>query len=215
MKSQEEDQIVREKAEDWQMNGTQEPGTCHTVVFYSSRTGTAEQYARWIQERREADIYPVSQAKLTLMKKYSVLVFVLSVYEGKLTGLEKLSGQYDRLMKVTRAGAFESWDDVGAKRVAVVGVGAAREQEARNNGELAVPSVLSEIPVYYARGRWQPQRLDWKGKMTVELYRKALSEGREDSVPVWARELIEGQVSRDFSDPVYLDPVIDFIDGRG
>ena len=80
-----------------------------TAVIYETRTGTCRWYAERIADRREAELFEVRQAKLSVIKGFRTLVWILPVYDGHLEGLDSLTSVYPKLMKVTRSYA----DDLG------------------------------------------------------------------------------------------------------
>lgn len=189
------------------------------AVFYSSAGGTAKQYARWLSDRRDADVFDLSEAKVSLMRRYQVLVFILSIYDGQMRGLDVVQRRYTTLKKHPVYDSDDTWDaeDTGRGRIraAILAVGASTLEQAQESGQLLLPAALQDLPVYYARGRFQPEKMAEREKQLLAIYRKALESGREEAVPAWMRDLLKHNVSADFSDPVYLEPILDLIDGRG
>ena len=198
-------------------NSYQEEGT-GTAVIHGGRTGTCQQYAEWIGERRDAELIELQSAKLSRIKSYKTLIYILPLYDGQIEGLGSLSINYPKLMKVTRSYADDMGGAEGSKRIAVLAVGLTPEKEAYRSGLLDLPSVLEEVPVYYAMGRYLPEKADSRTALRLDILRKAMDKDPE-SVPSWFRNLCAGMTDKkteglDLTDPAYVDPIFDLIDGR-
>jgi hypothetical protein len=198
-------------------NSYQEDST-GTAVIYGGRTGTCQQYAEWIGERRDAELIELQSAKLSRIKSYKTLIYILPIYDGQIEGLGSLSINYPKLMKVTRSYADDMGGAEGAKRIAVLAVGLTPEKEAYRCGLLDLPSVLEEVPVYYAMGRYLPEKADSRTALRLDILRKAMDKDPE-SVPAWFRNLCtsmgdEKTGGLNLTDPAYVDPILDLIDGR-
>ena len=164
-----------------------------TLLLYTSRYGAAKEYAGRLAGMRDCDVAEAKNAKLTQLRAYDTILWIGGVYEEKIQGLETLRRYAGKLK------------DQG---IAVLAVGAAPEEAAPQlSGDLA------EIPLFYARGRWDPQHFDWKDKMLVQVLKAALSR-KPDAAPAWMQQLLSQDEAQDFMDDCYLDPVLDFISGR-
>lgn len=173
--------------------------TAPTLLLYSSHYGTARFYAEQLAAQRECDLAPASAVKLTQLRAYQTLIWIGGVYSETIAGLETLQRYYAKLMAAS-----------DAPRIAVLAVGAAPEEAAAS---LALPGALAGIPLFYARGRWNPQAMDFKDALMIKMLRAALAR-KPEVAPGWMRQLLESEEAQDFTADIYLDPVLDFISGR-
>ena len=88
-------------------------GASGAAVIYNTRTGTCRQYAEWIAERRDAELFTLSEAKLSAIKGFRTIIYILPVYDGQLDGLDHLVRNYPKLMKVTRSLANDMYGAEG------------------------------------------------------------------------------------------------------
>lgn len=164
-----------------------------TLILYSSRYGAARQYAEWLAGERDCDLMPAAKVKLTQLRPYQNLIWIGSVYVDKIEGLDSLQRYYRKLTD---------------QRIAVLAVGAAPDERA-----LSLPGDLAELPLYYARGRWDTAALSAKDRLLVNMLKAALTR-KPDSAPAWMQELLTQEEPQDFMDRLYLEPLEDFISGR-
>lgn len=164
-----------------------------TLLLYSSRYGAVKEYADRLAGMRDCDIMEAKDAKLTQLRAYDTIIWMGGVYEEKIQGLETLQRYHKKLTD---------------QRIAVLAVGAAPEEY-----QPQLPGDLDDIPLFYARGRWNPESLNWKDQMLVKMLQAALSR-KPDAAPVWMQELLTQKEPQDFIQDYYLEPVLDFISGR-
>ncbi len=164
-----------------------------TLIVYNSQYGSTKQYAEWLAEQRECDCLPAKEVKLSLLRPYVNLIWMGNVRENRVEGLDRLQKVYSKLKD---------------QRVAVLAVGAAPD-----GSEVIIPGGLSEVPFFYARGRWDPTAFKGMDQMLIKMMRLMLSK-KSDEVPDWQKELLESEEVFDFMDAAYLDPVLDFMAGR-
>lgn len=202
-------------------------GAAGTAVIYGGRTDTCRLYAEWLEERRDVELFALTEAKLSTIKNFRAIIYILPVYDGKLEGLDSLIRNYPKLMKVTRSYANDMFGEEGEKRIGLLAVGLSPEKDAFRSGALDLPTVLEEVPVYYAMGRYQPDEADTRTLLRMDILEKAM-EKDPAAAPAWFRNLCNqarqpsGQATAtdtwkaglDLTDPAYLDPILDLIDGR-
>ena len=59
-----------------------------TVVLYEGRYQAAERYARMLAEKRDVDLVPARDAKLTALRGYRTIILRGAVYNGEILGLD-------------------------------------------------------------------------------------------------------------------------------
>ncbi|MDY4080787.1 MAG: flavodoxin domain-containing protein [Candidatus Metalachnospira sp.] len=68
-----------------------------TVVLYGSKYGSTKQYAEWIAEELNADLFDVNDANLQNIKNYDTIIYGGAVYAGGITGINFIVKNYDQL----------------------------------------------------------------------------------------------------------------------
>lgn len=168
--------------------------TSNVLLVYSSRYGAAEQYARWLAGMRDVDMMQVREAKLTQLRPYDTIIWMGGVYNGELDGLSGLEKVYGKLRDT---------------RVAVFAVGMAPEEAVT----FSLPGTLDGAAFYYGRGRLDKGALGAQDRLMLTMQQMA-AEKKPGSVPAWMNELFEADEPLDYMDPLYLEPVLDFMMGR-
>ncbi len=72
-----------------------------TLVFYKSKTGFTERYARWIAEELNADVLPLNEVSLEKLEAYKVLVFGGPLFASRISGLTKVQMWMEKLPQKT------------------------------------------------------------------------------------------------------------------
>lgn len=187
-----------------------------TVVLYEGRYQAAERYARMLAEKRDVDLVPARDAKLTALRGYRTIILIGAVYNGEILGLDTLKRYYGKLKQQdSQNEVTQQYDKV--HRYAVLAVGAAPEEVAVNGYAAQLPGKLAEIPLFYARGVWDEKALNSGDALRISLIRRALTAKQapaKNMVPAWLADLMQDQEAKDFINEAYLDPLLDVIDGR-
>ncbi|MCI8631909.1 MAG: hypothetical protein HFE64_00265 [Lachnospiraceae bacterium] len=164
-----------------------------TLIIYNSRYGSTKQYAEWLMQQRECDCLQAKEVKLSLLRPYRNLIWMGNVKGEQVEGLDRLQKVYAKLKD---------------QRVAIFAVGAAPD-----GSRIVVPGELSELPFFYARGKWDPAALKGMDQMMIKML-KLMASKKPEEVPDWQKDMLESEEAHDFMDSAYLEPLLDFIAGR-
>ena len=166
-----------------------------TLILYSSRGGTAQAYAERLCGMRDCDIMEAKEAKLTQLRAYETIIWMGGVYAGRVEGLESLQKYHKKLID---------------QRLAIFAIGAAPDEW---EAKIDLPGELSEIPLFYGRGRWNVKTMSWKDQMMIGML-KAAQAKKPEAVPQWMNQLMNEEEPLDFMEDGYLEPLLDVISGR-
>ena len=166
-----------------------------TLILYSSRGGTAKAYAERMAGMRDCDLMESGQAKLTQLRAYETIIWMGGVYASQVEGLETLQRYQKKLTD---------------QRLAIFAIGAAPDEF---ESKIELPGELSDIPLFYGRGRWNLKTMGWKDQMMISVLSSAL-ERKPDAVPEWMQQLLTQEEPQDFMEDFYLEPLLDLISGR-
>lgn len=166
-----------------------------TLILYSSRGGTARAYAERLAGIRDCDLMESKDAKLTQLRAYETIIWMGGVYASRVEGLETLQRYHKKLAD---------------QRLGIFAIGAAPDEF---ESKIDLPGELSEIPLFYGRGRWNKKTMGWKDQMMISML-SAAQQRKPDAVPEWMNELLTEEGPLDFMEDYYLEPLLDLISGR-
>lgn len=116
------------------------------AVVYTSKYGSAKQYAQWICEETGADIFEAASCKTSELEKYSVVVYGGGVHAGGIEGIEFLKKNFRKLE---------------GKKIIVfaVGINVFTEETQNQCREINFVKKLKDLPCYYFGGKYEPERV--------------------------------------------------------
>jgi flavodoxin len=132
------------------------------VVIYRSISGFTQQYASWIAEGLQADLYDARHIGIDQLTHYDVIIFGGSLHAVGVNGVDSIT-QY--LPQFTN------------KYILIFAVGASPLRESiideilKNNFTV---EQQNQIKVFYLRGGFNYHKLDLKNKIIMTLYRMSL-----------------------------------------
>lgn len=190
-----------------------------TLVVSDSRYGAARAYAAMIKDRRDVDIIDARGARWTQARAYQTVLFVGSVYDGRF-GLLDTAEKMVKKGKLANRENKDSLEYRGGYRFGLMAVGLSegefddpKEGLPSGGDSIFLGSLADEIPVFFAKGRFDGAALSARDKLTVELWKKL----PDEELPEWKKAMIKaletGEVI-DEMDESYLDPLLEIIDGR-
>ena len=191
-----------------------EENQVRTLIITDSRYGTAAEYARKLQDLRDADLLDAHSAKLTKVRPYRTILFIGSVYDGRLSILDTAQTLIKKLT-ATLSQNRDTQEYEETYRFGVLAVGLSEGEVSMDPSKegIFVGGLMEEVPVLFAKGRLDPEALSARDRLTISLWKKR----PEETLPSWKKRLIqateEGRVL-DETDESYLDPLIEIIDGR-
>ena len=67
------------------------------TVIYRSKYGSSKKYAGWIAIKLDADLYELSDITSGDLLDYEKIIFVSSIYSGKILGVNFLTKNFDKI----------------------------------------------------------------------------------------------------------------------
>ena len=67
------------------------------LIIYSSPYGTTKEYAEWIAEALNGDIYSINNLNHSILKNYDIIIFGSGLYAGKIKGIDIILKNYETL----------------------------------------------------------------------------------------------------------------------
>ena len=167
------------------------------IILYTSKYGSAKRYARMIAEETGFDCMETSKAKAEDVSAYDAVILGGGVYASSIAGLQFLKKNFDRLQ---------------GKKVIVYAVGASPydENEFQKLKETNLKDSLADLPCFYCRGALDIEHMNFVDRNLCRMLVKAASKKKTEERDAIENTLIEaGSEKRDWTDPVYIAPVLE------
>ncbi len=164
------------------------------AVVYQSRYGSTRQYAEWLSQSLQMELFSLNEMKDKNIAQFSEIVFCSPVYYGKIL--------LSRYIKKT-------WNLFKGKKLyllVVAGVDENAKEDIQNMINLNFkPIILSRLKWFYLGGRMELERLKLMEKFIVKRLAKIIEDEKERDKLQNGYDMIERKK---------LDPVIATIRGE-
>lgn len=171
-----------------------------TLIIYNSSTGFTEKYADMLKSElgAAAQTVPLKKFKPKMLKDFDRAVFMAHVYSNAIDGFKTV---------VKHAELFAS------KYACVVAVGMAADTAAHYHAleQANVPYKLKGIPLFFARGGFDAEKLTGKSKFMIKLMKMQLK-GAASRSPEEMAMLNFLEAKSDKCDAKYLKPVLEYLE---
>lgn len=169
------------------------------LIIYSSTTGFTEKYAKWLAEKLQADLLTINEATKkpdTFFEVYEALVYGGWALAGK---IHKSKWFLDRL---------EHWK---GKRLALFCVGASPSENVEEVREalsqVLTPKQAQYAKVFYCPGGLNYERMPITYRMAMRTFAFVMKRKHPEDTKM--HRILS--TSYDNSDPVHLDPIVEYL----
>lgn len=168
-----------------------------TVVIYKGKYGTTEQYARWIAEELQCDLFEADRFLARDFKKYDNIIYGGALQAGGIKGFELIRKNRMKIMD---------------KKIVIFAVGLntdSKENRIQVRDINFNKYVLSGMTLYYCKGAFDPSRIKGMDRGIINLTLKMLkkkpeSEWTEDERRLY-HDMTEGA---NYVDRKYIEPIV-------
>ena len=169
------------------------------VIVYKSKYGATRKYVEWLVEETGFDTVETSNAKITAIQKYDVIVLGGGIYATGIAGLsflqKNIKALQDKKIIVFCDGASPLDDETF-------------EEIKRRN----MKDDLKNIPCYYCRGGWDLEAMSFIDRNMCKLLRKSVLKKNPNELEIWEKALVSaGDEKCDWTDKKYLKPILEAI----
>lgn len=168
------------------------------IILYKSKYGTAKRYANWLQDALHFDIVETSKADIQKVKEYDIIIHCGGIYASGIAGLSFLRKHIkklkDKKIAVLCAGA-SPYDEDAFEKI--------RKRNMRGG--------LMKFPLFYVRGSWDESKLTLIHHTMCKMLKKSLAKKDPSTFEPWMEALISLDGTSDWTDPIYLEPLISYI----
>ena len=175
-----------------------------TAIIYHSKYGHTKQYAQWLAEELNADIYESKNLKISMLDDYASLVFGGSLYAGKNKAASLIVKHFEQIKD---------------KKVALFTCGLAdvsNEINLNNRNKaldkVITPEIREKITVFHLQGGIDYDNLSFLHKMMMKMVHKPLQKKPADQLTGEEKAILETYGQKiDLSDKKMLKPIIEFM----
>lgn len=154
-----------------------------TLVLYKSKYGATKQYAQWIAESLNADIFEVAELKNIDFSIYDKLVYGGGLYAGGINGIDSIVKNFDKIRD---------------KKIIIFTVGLADTKNQDNINSIknsinkTLPSEFVEnVQFFHLRGAMDYSKLGTIHKGMMAMMKKSVSKKAQDKLTQEDREMLE------------------------
>ncbi len=154
-----------------------------TLVLYKSKYGATKQYAQWIAESLNADIFEVAELKNIDFSIYDKLVYGGGLYAGGINGIDSIVKNFDKIRD---------------KKIIIFTVGLADTKNQDNINSIknsinkTLPAELVEkSQIFHLRGAMDYSKLGTIHKGMMAMMKKSVSKKAQDKLTQEDREMLE------------------------
>ena len=169
------------------------------IILYQSKYGATKKYADWLVEMTGYDCIETKKAKVADLQDYDVIVLGGGVYASEIAGLGFLKRNISRLVD---------------KKIAVFAVGASPYDETAimQIRELHFKEGLKDIPLFYCRGAWDEEKMNFGDRTLCKMLQKAVAKQDPATFEPWQKALMcsVGQKC-DWTDKKYLEALVSWV----
>lgn len=166
------------------------------IILYQSKYGATEQYAKWLAEEMQFDCVKISEADISKVLAYDIVVAGGGIYASGIAGLSFLRGHMEVLQGKILA-AF------------CVGASPYDEKAMQKLYSANFKDTLQDIPCFYCRGAWYESRMKFKDRMLCKMLQKAVLRKDPSTYEPWEDALVHAMGGDcDWTDKQNLAPMI-------
>lgn len=171
------------------------------VILFQSKYGATRKYAGWLSEKTGFPWVDLKQNAPESLESFDTVLYCGGIYASGIAGLSYVK---------------KNWEKLKGKRIAVLAVCASPyDKKAMNQVKNAnLVGVLENIPLFYARGAWDQEHMHFGDRTLCSVLRKAIAKKKPEELEPWMKALLEaGDSAADWTDPSYLEPVLEWLNG--
>ena len=138
-----------------------------TLIIYFSKYGTTKEYAEWIAEELNGDIYSVYNIKNNILNNYDTIIIGSGLYAGKVKGVDILIKNYELLKN---------------KKLVIFTCGLADYTIIENRNSIYnrlkkefPEKIIEKIKIFYLRGGINYKKLNLKHKIMMGLLKRMVT----------------------------------------
>lgn len=170
----------------------------NTVVIYQGKYGATRQYAEWIAEELDCEIYPLDKFRRSTLPDYDNIIFGGALQAGAIKGFDLIQKNHmDFLIRRQKVVAFAvgiSVDDPENRRQI-------RETNLTRKG-------LEGMNLYYCKGAFDPSSVKGAEKFIVNLSMKTLYKEKERWTEYQEQLYHDMSEGANYVDRKYIEPIV-------
>lgn len=175
-----------------------------TVVIYKSPYGTTKQYAQWISQALQADLFEQSKIKSNDLCKYDVIIYGGGLYAGGISGVSLITKNFDQIKD---------------KKIVVFTVGIADPKNKENVEHIRQSAqkifgdeMQDKITLFHLRGGIDYSQLGFVHQSMMGMMKKMLSKKAEEDMTDEDKQMLETYGKKvEFTNQNTIGPLVEFV----
>lgn len=170
------------------------------IILYQSKYGATKQYALWLQEKTGFDCQEIHRTSFHQIKDYETLILGGGIYASGIAGFNFLKKYIAHLPQ---------------QNILVFAVGASPYDPTAFDQlyQRHFKDRLEGIPCFYCRGAWHEDRMTWVDRHLCQLLKRMVAKKDPADYEPWEKALMEAMGrSCDWTDPTYLQPILNYLE---
>ena len=172
----------------------------NTVVIYKTKYGSTKQYAQWLAQDLDADLFENSDFSPTKFEDYDNIIYGGSLYAVGILGISLIKKNFDKIKN---------------KNVVVFSVGASPAHETAMNdvrNRNFTEEMKQKVKYFHLRGAFDFNKLNWTHKLMMWMMKKMIERKAPDKRSKDEQGLLETFLEpSDFKKKENLTPIIDAV----
>ena len=175
-----------------------------TLVIYHSKYGHTKQYAQWLAEELNADIYESKNLKNSMLDDYSAIVFGSSLYAGSNKAASLIVKHFEQI-KDKKVVLFTCGLAYVTNETNIININKALDK-------IITPEIREKIKIFHVQGGVDYGNLSFLHKMMMKMVQKSILKKPADKRTDEDIEFLETYGQKiDFSDKKMLEPIIQYL----
>lgn len=168
------------------------------LILYQSKYGASARYAKWLSEKTGFEKVDMKEEYPDL-GQINTLIYCAGVYAGGISGLSAFCKAHPQLSRM-----HFSVLAVGASSYNQTAVDTLKAASLKGN--------FKDVPLFYARGIWDLHAMTLKDRTLCRMLQKMVARKKPEEIEPWMADLLSaGDQAMDWTDPVYLEPVLQWV----
>lgn len=173
-----------------------------TAVIYKSKYGSTKQYAEWISNRINADLFEISNITAAKLLEYDTIIYGGGLYASGINGISLITKNFNKINK---------------KNLIIFTVGLASTE----NKEIFKPIIdknftkemQKSIQIFHFRGGIDYKKLSLVHKPMMAMLKKIVSKKNPDELTEDDKSMLETYGKKvDFTDIKTIEPLVSYVE---
>lgn len=169
------------------------------LVLYKSKYGATREYVEMLKNEIACDVYEIDKYKLQDINQYELIIFAGGIYASGISVMKYIKRNIKKLKDINLI-------------IFAVGASPYDKKAFQDVIEHNLKDISLNIPVFYGRGSYDEDIMNFKDRTLCQLLKKSLSKKDPSTFEPWMKALFEADgKSSNWINKTYLKPVLEYV----